>query len=364
MAAAPKKIFISYRRSDSQWPADRLKQVIAAHVPDPSRDIFMDIDNIPLGVNFVDYLDTQVKQCDVLLALIGQGWLNATTPGESAPRLNDPKDIVRNEIAIALKRGIPVVPVLLDGVAMPTAAELPGDLSELALRNGVEVRRASFEADAARLVRGLGLSPVSPAAQARPATPLPEADMPAKGGKWIAPVAIAALLAAGAGGAYMLTRPPPALVETLAESPTDASGGTEAPAAANQEPPAENLTDDQAFNAWSASSYSYCEARLLAPLWKRSIYDAKIAMGRKIAADNLAALDEAVTNAYAGASANATGERVCAFEETQFTPADAAALAKVWGVSLEKAKREIEGKITLNGLTGVRIMQDTLAAKP
>jgi hypothetical protein len=363
MAAAPKKIFISYRRSDSQWPADRLKQVIAAHVPDPARDIFMDVDNIPLGVNFVDYLDAQVKQCDVLVALIGQGWLNAMTPGESARRLDDPKDIVRNEIAIALKRGIPVVPVLLDGVAMPTAGELPADLSELALRNGVEVRRASFEADAARLVRGLGLAAIAPAARQAQTATAPDAAPPAKGGRWIAPVAVAALLAAGAGAAYVAARAPPAPVQ---ESATEASADTtdDATAGTGETPPAANLTDDQAFNSWAASSYSYCEARLLAPIWNKSISDAKVAMGRKIAANNLAALDEAVTNAYTAASESAAGGRVCPFEETQFTPADAAALGKIWGMSLEKAKREIEAKIDLNGLTGVRILQDTLAANP
>ena len=202
MSSAPKKIFISYRRSDSQWPADRLKQALAGHVADPVRDIFMDVDNIPLGVNFVDYLDSQVKQCDVLLAIIGHGWLNATRPGEGVRRLDDPQDIVRTEIAIALRRGIPVVPVLLDDVDMPPASALPDELRELARRNGVEVRRTSFDSDAARLIRGLGLMPAphtAPTATPAAAETNARGATSGSGGgsRWLIAAAVVALVIGG-----------------------------------------------------------------------------------------------------------------------------------------------------------------------
>lgn len=122
--------------------------------PNPKRDIFIDIDNIPVGVNFVEHLDSQVRQCDILLALIGPDWLDARNPKNGQRRLDDPKDFVRIEIASALKRGIPVAPVLLDGAAFPNEEELPDDLKALVLRNGVEVRRTSFDDDVDRMIRG------------------------------------------------------------------------------------------------------------------------------------------------------------------------------------------------------------------
>ncbi|MCI4646474.1 MAG: SUMF1/EgtB/PvdO family nonheme iron enzyme, partial [Hyphomonadaceae bacterium] len=149
------KLFISYRREDSAHQADRLYEQLSKHVEDPRRDIFLDVDSIPFGVDFVTYLDGKVAECEVLLALIGKGWLAASDPKTGGRRLDDPKDFVRIEIASALKRGIPVVPVLLDGVPVPGAGDLPDDLKPLARRNGIVVTRRSFEGDVTALVRGL-----------------------------------------------------------------------------------------------------------------------------------------------------------------------------------------------------------------
>ncbi len=151
------KIFISYRREDSQYQADRLHAALKRHVDDPRRDIFIDIDNIPIGVDFADHLDAQVAQCDVLLAVIGPSWLTVRNPKTGQRRLDDPKDFVRVEIASALKRGIPVAPVLLDGTPFPSEGDLPDDLKPLARRNGAEVRRTNFDADTERMIQGLSL---------------------------------------------------------------------------------------------------------------------------------------------------------------------------------------------------------------
>lgn len=147
------KIFISYRRDDSQYQADRIRGALTRILP--KRDVFIDIDNIPTGVDFVDHVDKQIAQCDVLLALIGPGWI------ANAQRLANPKDFVRIEIASALKRGITVVPVLLDGATMPREDQLPDDIKPLIRRNGADIRRSSFDSDTQRLISRLEVGKAS-----------------------------------------------------------------------------------------------------------------------------------------------------------------------------------------------------------
>jgi hypothetical protein len=146
------KIFISYRRDDSAGAAGRLHDRLER---DLGRDLlFMDVDAIPLGQNFVKILGDAVAQCDVFLAVIGKNWIDARDE-MGRRRLDDPNDFVRIEIATALKRGIPVVPILLDGAQMPGATQLPEDMKELPLRNGLSVRHESFHADIEKLVRSI-----------------------------------------------------------------------------------------------------------------------------------------------------------------------------------------------------------------
>jgi hypothetical protein len=153
------KIFISYRRDDSSGHAgralDRLQREFGSNV-------VMDVDAIPLGVNFVKALHEEVARCGVLLAVIGPGWLDARDD-HGDRRLDNPKDFVRIEIAAALQRDVPVIPILLDGARIPKADQLPDDLKELASRNGLDVRHASFHSDMDKLIRGLkGWQPSAP----------------------------------------------------------------------------------------------------------------------------------------------------------------------------------------------------------
>ncbi len=151
------KIFISYRRDDTQYQADRLYELIKPMVPDPDKDIFIDVDNIPLGVDFVDHLGERVGQCGVLLALIGSRWLDTQNPKTQERRLDDQDDFVRIEIAQALKRNIRVIPIMFDGAQLPDETELPDELKPLVRRNGIPISRSSFEHDVKRLLKGLGL---------------------------------------------------------------------------------------------------------------------------------------------------------------------------------------------------------------
>jgi TIR domain len=146
------KVFISYRRDDSAGYTgrvrDRLERELGRNL------LFMDVDGIPLGTNFSKVLHEEVAKCGVLLAMIGPSWPDARDEHGNR-RLDDPNDFVRIEIAAALQRNIPVIPILLEGASIPKATQLPEDLKELALRNGMEIRHASFQDDMNRLVRGL-----------------------------------------------------------------------------------------------------------------------------------------------------------------------------------------------------------------
>jgi hypothetical protein len=146
------KVFISYRRDDSAGHAGRVHDRLEREF---GRDLlFMDVDAVPLGVNFVKVLSEEVAKCDVLLAVIGPNWLNARDE-DGNRRLDNPHDFVRIEIGAALRRNIPVIPILLDGAKVPKANQLPEDLEELSIRNGLDVRHASFHNDIDRLVRSL-----------------------------------------------------------------------------------------------------------------------------------------------------------------------------------------------------------------
>ena len=98
----------------------------------------MDVDSIPLGVDFRTYLDVQVAKCHVFLAVIGRDWVGKRG-GKGKSRLDDPKDFVRIEIESALKRGIPVVPVLVRGASIPAAERLPASIQDLSYRNGIAI---------------------------------------------------------------------------------------------------------------------------------------------------------------------------------------------------------------------------------
>jgi len=147
------KIFINYRRDDTIAIAGRLHDRLAEAF---GRDnLFMDVDNIPVGINFEDYLNNQVAQCDAMLSVIGPSWVNAKDETNQR-RLDKPDDFVAIEIAAALARSnILVIPVLVDGTHMPKASELPASLKPLALRNAIQVRNTNFGSDAEQLITKL-----------------------------------------------------------------------------------------------------------------------------------------------------------------------------------------------------------------
>jgi len=146
------KVFICYRRDDVAGHAGRVHDRLQAEF---GRDLlFMDVDSVPLGIDFVKHLREAVAKCEVLLAVIGPNWLDLRDE-RGARRLDDPNDFVRIEIGTALQRQIHVVPILLEGTRIPRPDQLPNDLAGLAQRQGLEIRHVSFHSDMDKLITAL-----------------------------------------------------------------------------------------------------------------------------------------------------------------------------------------------------------------
>ncbi len=145
-------IFISYRRNDSQGEAGRLFDDLVQRFGEDM--VFMDVAGIEAGRDFRKAIEESVSKCGVLLVVMGPQWLDAKDEN-GARRLDDPGDFVRIETASALRRDIPVIPVLVHGAAMPRAEQLPENLTDLAYRNCIELTHARWKSDTQLLIEAL-----------------------------------------------------------------------------------------------------------------------------------------------------------------------------------------------------------------
>lgn len=167
------KILISYRREDSADVTGRIDDRLVQQFG--RQAVFVDVDSIPFGVDFRKHLDEQVAKCDVFLAVIGPDWMGPRD-SQGKTRLEDPRDFVRIEIELALKRQIPVIPILVRGALVPPAEQLPNSIQELPYRHGLPVRSGpDFHNDMNRLIaylkqqiRGLSELQAEPDTQAKP----------------------------------------------------------------------------------------------------------------------------------------------------------------------------------------------------
>ena len=204
-------IFISYRRDDTDGQAGRLFDELSHQFG--AGAVFMDVAAIEPGRDFRTVIDEHVASCGVLLAVIGPNWLTAADGQTGARRLDDAQDFVRLETAAALKRDIPVVPVLVKGARMPRADQLPDDLKELAFRNGVELTHQRWTSDVQVLIKAL-----QPRLAAQPATESavsPAVPAAPRRGRWIA--AGLAVTAVAVGLSQLFTRTPVAVDEAQTE---------------------------------------------------------------------------------------------------------------------------------------------------
>ena len=209
------KITISYRRSDSDAVAGRIRDRLAAYYGDAS--LFMDIDNIPFGIDFRDHIKGALLSSDVVMVIVGPKWLGPGRGGRL--RIKEESDPVRIEVETALQNGLPLIPVLVNGASMPTPADLPESLKDFAYRNAAEVETGrDFHPHMERLIRSLDrvLEAKAPGAAAAGAKAGAASGAVAAATPWrrwpllaLGATAIAAMLLLGGGLTYFLHDPAP-----------------------------------------------------------------------------------------------------------------------------------------------------------
>src|SRR5215208_2013867 len=149
MVEETKGIFISYRRGDAAyagWLAERL----SGHFGEDM--VFRDIDSVALGADFVEAIERALEASVVMIVVVGTNWATELKEHEQTGQ----EDYTRLEIATALDRNnVRVIPVLVEGAAMPRADELPSDLAALARRNAIELHDTNWQSDIQRLITDL-----------------------------------------------------------------------------------------------------------------------------------------------------------------------------------------------------------------
>ena len=144
-------IFISYRRSDSAYITGRVYDRMAERLG--PGNIFRDVDDILLGRDFTDQLQQQLEVCNLMLVVIGPTWVSVRDAQTGEPRLDNPNDVVRQEVQISLRREIPVIPLLVRGAEMPREEDLPFRLKPLADKAATTIRPdPNFHSDVDELI--------------------------------------------------------------------------------------------------------------------------------------------------------------------------------------------------------------------
>jgi hypothetical protein len=229
-------IFLSYRRGDTAGWAGRLHDSLKALIP--GVQIFMDVEDIPPGVRFADYIREAVGSCDALVALIGPSWVTATD-GEGRRRLDNPDDFIRLEIVSALERDVRVIPTLVGGAAMPDRKVLPDALKPLCDRQNFEIADRVWEDSCKRLAEALKKLLVVSVSATHPSSGPPKRFRHWLAGSAVLLILAVALVAINLLGNQQGSSPDPKLDVSQPDTPKPPPEGSRTPKPQRQIPKAQ-----------------------------------------------------------------------------------------------------------------------------
>jgi hypothetical protein len=149
---AVRRVFLCYRRQDTQGHTGRLRDRLATVYGTDA--VFMDVDDIPHGVDFVDYVESILSTVGLMVVLIGPLW-TTIQDRKGRRKLEQPDDLVRAEIAAALKREIPIIPVLVEDATMPDSEDVPEEIRGLTRRNAIELTHRRWDSDVQRVLNAV-----------------------------------------------------------------------------------------------------------------------------------------------------------------------------------------------------------------
>jgi hypothetical protein len=174
VAQRPAVVFLSYRRGDTQWAARGIYERLVDRYG--RKNVFRDLDAIPPGARFRDYVEKKISESDIVILLIGKAWASyADEAGRR--RLEQPRDPVRLEVETALRLGLPIIPVRVEGAPMPTEGDLVPSIVDLLEFNAAEVSDSRWDYDVDRLLSAINETVEG---RLRPSAPEPAADREAE----------------------------------------------------------------------------------------------------------------------------------------------------------------------------------------
>jgi hypothetical protein len=147
--ARSRVVFVSYRRDDSAYIADRVAQHLRSRLGEGS--VFRDTHSLEYGDEFAARIEDALSRTRVCLVLIGRRWRGILPDGST--RISQVDDFVRREVRAALGRRITVVPVLIEGVRVEEIVDLPPDVVGIRARQSITLRPdPDFDRDMERLM--------------------------------------------------------------------------------------------------------------------------------------------------------------------------------------------------------------------
>jgi hypothetical protein len=146
------RIFVSYRREDAAHATARLSERLNGRYGKEA--VFLDIDNIDLGLNFQSTINSALQSTSIVIVVIGRQWLSATD-SKGRIRISQESDYVRQEIAASIRLKKAIIPILLDGQEMPLSEDLPEAIRLLSAMNGAAISYRNFDSDLDSLITRL-----------------------------------------------------------------------------------------------------------------------------------------------------------------------------------------------------------------